>query len=61
MLIGAALIVISQCLDGHPSGAKAVLVMGIILCAFKFIQTIVEVAKKASEGWYDSSKWFNWT
>ena len=50
MLIGAALIVISQCLDGHPNGAKAVLVMGIILCAFKFIQGIVEAAKKASEG-----------
>jgi len=50
MLAGAALIVISQCLDGHPSGAKAVLVMGIILCAFKLIQGIVEAAKKASEG-----------
>ena len=46
MLAGAALIVISQCLDGHPSGAKAVLVMGIVLCVLRFIQGIVEVAKK---------------
>ena len=43
---GAALIVISQCLDGHPSGAKAVLTLGIIVCVCAAIRFIVEIAKK---------------
>lgn len=43
---GAALIVISQCLDGHPSGAKAVLTLGIIVCVCAVIRFIVDIAKK---------------
>lgn len=43
---GAALIVISQCLDGHPSGAKAVLTLGIIVCVCSVIRFIVDIAKK---------------
>lgn len=45
---GAALIVISQCMDGHPSGAKAVLVLGIIVCVCSVIRFVVDIAKKAN-------------
>lgn len=49
MLAGAALIVISQCLDGHPSGAKAVLTLGILVCVCAVIRLVVDIVKKMNE------------
>ena len=43
---GAALIIISQCMDGHPNGARAVLILGIIVCVCAVIRFVVEIAKK---------------
>jgi hypothetical protein len=49
MIAGPALIVISRCLDGHPSGAKAVLVLGIIYTVVSVIGTICKVVAEANE------------
>ena len=49
MISGTALIIISQCMDGHPNGARAVLVLGIIMCVLSFIKSIVAAYKKANE------------
>lgn len=46
---GAALIVISQCMDGHPSGSKAVLVLGILVCVCAVIRLVVDIVKKMNE------------
>lgn len=47
MIAGPALIVISQCLDGHPNGAKAVLVLGIIYTVGSVIGTICRAIKNS--------------
>lgn len=47
MLAGPALIVISQCLDGYPNGAKAVLVLGIIYTVGSIIGTICRAIKNS--------------
>lgn len=49
MIAGPALIIISQCLDGHPSGAKAVLVLGIIYTIVSVIGAIRRAIAKANE------------
>lgn len=48
MITGAALIVISQCLDGHPNGAQAVLVLGIIIAAASLIRGVCQLITKAN-------------
>lgn len=49
MIAGPALIVISQCIDGHPSGAKAVLVLGIIYIVVSVIGAICRLIAKANK------------
>lgn len=49
MIAGPALIIISQCLDGHPNGAKAVLVLGIIYTIVSVIGAICRAIAKANE------------
>jgi hypothetical protein len=49
MIAGPALIVISQCIDGHPNGARAVLTLGIIVCVCAVIRFVVEIAKKMNQ------------
>lgn len=46
MLTGAALIVISQCLDNHPNASTAVLIIGIVLAIVSFINGIIKLVTK---------------
>ena len=46
MLTGAALIVISRCLDNHPNASTAVLIMGIVIAAVGFINGIIKLVTK---------------
>ena len=46
MLTGAALIIISQCLDNHPNASTAVLIIGIVLAAVRFINGIIKLVTK---------------
>ena len=52
MIVGPALIVISQCIDGHPNGAKAVLILGIIYTVASIVGAIIKTIAQASK-WED--------
>ena len=46
MLTGAALIIISQCLDNHPNASTAVLIMGIVVASVGFINGVIKLVTK---------------